>query len=82
MYSLSLYITTCHARDGVSNTPEHSNHIYLPSSSLIGDTDPKPSCETWPTKHRPAPATEVGETHAVDGAPLALLLARRIARRP
>ena len=26
-------------RDGVSDTPEHSNHIYLPSSSLIGDTD-------------------------------------------
>ena len=39
MYSLQLYITTCHARDGVSDTPEHSNHIYLPSSSLIGDTD-------------------------------------------
>ena len=37
--SPSLYITTCHARDGVSDTPEHSNHIYLPSSSLIGDTD-------------------------------------------
>ena len=34
-----LYITTCHARDGVSETPEHSNDIYLPSSSLIGDTD-------------------------------------------
>ena len=34
-----LYITTCHARDGVSDTPEHSNDIYLPSSSLIGDTD-------------------------------------------
>ena len=39
MYSLQLYITTCHARDGVSDTPEHSNHIYLPSSSLIGDPD-------------------------------------------
>ena len=39
MYSPSLYITTCHARDGVSDTPEHSNHIYLPSSSLIGDPD-------------------------------------------
>ena len=39
MYSASLYITTCHARDGVSETPEHSNDIYLPSSSLIGDTD-------------------------------------------
>ena len=39
MYSPSLYITTCHARDGVSDTPDHSNHIYLPSSSLIGDTD-------------------------------------------
>ena len=39
MYSPSLYITTCHARDGVSDTPEHSNDIYLPSSSLIGDTD-------------------------------------------
>ena len=25
--------------DGVSDTPEHSNHIYLPSSSLIGDPD-------------------------------------------
>ena len=39
MYSTPLYITTCHARDGVSDTPEHSNDIYLPSSSLIGDTD-------------------------------------------
>ena len=39
MYSPSLYITTCHARDGVSDTPDHSNDIYLPSSSLIGDTD-------------------------------------------
>ena len=39
MYSPSLYITTCHARDGVSDTPEHSNDIYLPSSSLIGDPD-------------------------------------------
>ena len=28
MYSPPLYITTCHARDGVSNTPKHSNHIY------------------------------------------------------
>ena len=28
MYSLQLYITTCHARDGVSDTPEHSNDIY------------------------------------------------------
>ena len=39
MYSPPLYITTCHARDGVSDTPEHSNDIYLPSSSLIGDPD-------------------------------------------
>ena len=39
IYSLSLYITTCHARDGVSDTPEHSNDIYLPNSSLIGDPD-------------------------------------------
>ena len=39
MYSPPLYITTCHARDGVSDTPEHSNHIYLPSSSLIGDRE-------------------------------------------
>ena len=39
MYSPPLYITTCHARDGVSDTPGHSNDIYLPSSSLIGDTD-------------------------------------------
>ena len=39
MYSPSLYITTCHARDGVSDTPEHSNDIYLPNSSLIGDPD-------------------------------------------
>jgi hypothetical protein len=43
MYSL-YYISSypphsCHARDGVSNTPEHSNHIYLPNSSLIGDPD-------------------------------------------
>ena len=35
----NIYITTCHARDGVSDTPGHSNDIYLPSSSLIGDTD-------------------------------------------
>jgi hypothetical protein len=33
------YIITRTARHGVSNTPEHSNHIYLPTSSLIGDTD-------------------------------------------
>ena len=39
MCSPPLYITTCHARDGVSDTPEHSYHIYLPSSSLIGDPD-------------------------------------------
>ena len=39
MYSPPLYITTCHARDGVSDTPDHSNDTYLPSSSLIGDTD-------------------------------------------
>ena len=39
MYSPSLYITTCHARDCVSDTPDHRNDIYLPSSSLIGDTD-------------------------------------------
>ena len=39
MYSPPLYITTCHARDGVSDTPEHSNDIYLPNSSLIGDPD-------------------------------------------
>ena len=39
VYSLMLYITTCHARDGVSDTPEHRNDIYLPNSSLIGDTD-------------------------------------------
>ena len=39
MYSPPLYITTCHARDGVSDTPDHRNDIYLPSSSLIGDTD-------------------------------------------
>ena len=39
MFSLQLYITTCHARDGVSDTPEHSNHIYLLNSSLIGDPD-------------------------------------------
>ena len=33
MYSLQLYITTCHARDGVSDTPEHSNHI-IPAEFL------------------------------------------------
>ena len=42
MYSPSLYTTTCHARDGVSDTPEHSNDIYLPNSSLIGDPDAAP----------------------------------------
>ena len=40
MYSPLLYIITRTARHGVSNTPEHSNHIYLPNSSLIGDPDP------------------------------------------
>ena len=39
VFSIIIYITTCHARDGVSDTPDHSNDIYLPSSSLIGDTD-------------------------------------------
>ena len=39
MYSPLLYIITRTARHGVSNTPEHSNDIYLPNSSLIGDTD-------------------------------------------
>ena len=39
MYSPLLYIITRTARHGVSNTPEHSNHIYLPNSSLIGDPD-------------------------------------------
>jgi hypothetical protein len=34
-----IYITTCRARHGVSDTPEHSDDIYLPSSSLIGDPD-------------------------------------------
>ena len=33
------HIITRTARQGVSNTPEHSNDIYLPSSSLIGDPD-------------------------------------------
>ena len=40
MYSLQLYIITRTARHGVSNTPEHSNDIYLPSGiPLIGDPD-------------------------------------------
>ena len=30
---------------GVSDTPDHSNDIYLPSSSLIGDTDTWHGCE-------------------------------------
>ena len=34
MYSLQLYITTYHARDGVSDTPEYSNHIYLLNSTV------------------------------------------------
>ena len=37
--STTIYIITRTARQGVSNTPEHSNDIYLPSSSLIGDPD-------------------------------------------
>ena len=37
MYSPSLYITTCHARDGVSDTPDHSNDIYLPSSEFLSN---------------------------------------------
>ena len=39
MYSPLLYIITRTARHGVSNTPEHSNDIYLPNSSLIGDPE-------------------------------------------
>ena len=39
MYSREQNNTTHSARHGATNTPEHSNHIYLPSSSLIGDTD-------------------------------------------
>jgi hypothetical protein len=41
MHSLLLYITTCHAKDGVSYTPEHSNDIYLPSSSPIRNRRPR-----------------------------------------
>ena len=39
MYSREQNNTTHSARHGAANTPEHSNHIYLPNSSLIGDTD-------------------------------------------
>ena len=39
MYSREQNNTTHSARHGAANTPEHSDDIYLPSSSLIGDTD-------------------------------------------
>ena len=39
MYSREQNNTTHSARHGAANTPEHRNHIYLPNSSLIGDTD-------------------------------------------
>ena len=39
MYSRERNNTTHSARHGAANTPEHSNHIYLPNSSLIGDPD-------------------------------------------
>ena len=39
MYSREQNNTTHSARHGAANTPEHSNHIYLPNSSLIGDPD-------------------------------------------
>jgi hypothetical protein len=52
MYSPSLYITTCHARDGVCDTPDHSNDIYLPSSSLIGLSETQ---TPWHGCEQPAP---------------------------
>ena len=66
MYSPSLYIITCHARDGVSDTPDHSNHIYLPSSSLIGDAD----TVAWQRAgssplHRDASASRQPSTHSL-----------------
>ena len=39
MYSREQNNTTHSARHGAANTPEHSNHIYLPNSSPIGDPD-------------------------------------------
>ena len=39
MYSREQNNTTHSARHGAANTPEHSDDISLPSSSLIGDTD-------------------------------------------
>ena len=39
MYSREQNNTTHSARHGAANTPEHSNHIYLPTSSLVGDPD-------------------------------------------
>ena len=39
MYSREQNNTTHSARHGAANTPEHSDDIYLPSSSLIGDPD-------------------------------------------
>ena len=41
LFSITLleYIITRTARHGFSNTPEHSNHSCLPSSSPIGDSD-------------------------------------------
>ena len=65
MYSLSLYITTCHARDGVSDTPDHSNDIYLPSSSLIGDTDRHRGMAASNPLHRDASASRQPSTHSL-----------------
>ena len=39
MYSREQNNTTHSARHGAANTQEHSDDIYLPSSSLIGDPD-------------------------------------------
>ena len=64
MYSLSLYITTCHARDGVSDTQDHSNDTYLPSSSLIGDTDTMAASNPL---HRDASTSRQPSSHSLHG---------------
>ena len=77
MYSLLLYIITRTARHGVSNTPEHSNHIYmhmymymlymcmyLPNSSLIGGPRRRGMAASSPL-HRDAFASRQPSSHSL-----------------
>ena len=65
MHSLSLYITTCHARDGVSDTPEHSNDIYLPSSSPNRRHRHRGMAASNDPLHRDASASRQPSTHSL-----------------